>query len=113
MGLLGVVFIALLFLLLCFRGLMVSKTAKDMKGFYLAVGLTMVVVLPAFINMGVALSVLPAKGLPLPFFSYGGSSLLASCISMGVLLNIAGQNKQSEVNKTGSSNYSKSMAFTA
>jgi cell division protein FtsW len=111
-GFLGVVIVAILFLGLCVRGFMVSKTAKDMSGFYLAVGLTMIVVLPAFVNMGVAISLLPAKGLPLPFFSYGGSSLLASCVSMGVLLNIAGQNKKSEVNELGSTNLHKKMAFS-
>ncbi|MDR1608660.1 MAG: putative lipid II flippase FtsW, partial [Deltaproteobacteria bacterium] len=89
LGFLGVVGVAVLFLLLCCRGFQISLMAKDLGGFYLAPGLTMVIILPAFLNMGVALSIWPAKGLPLPFFSHGGSSLLVSCVAIGLLLNIA------------------------
>jgi cell division protein FtsW len=93
LGYIGVVAVASLFLCLCCRGLQISRLARDLGGFYLAPGLTLVVGLPAFLNMGVALSLWPSKGLPLPFFSYGGSSLLVSCAAMGILLNIAGQGR--------------------
>ncbi|MDR1872295.1 MAG: putative lipid II flippase FtsW [Deltaproteobacteria bacterium] len=91
LGFIGVFIVAFLFLCLCCRGLKIGLMAKDLGGFYLAPGLTMVVVIPAFLNMGVALSLWPSKGLPLPFFSYGGSSLIVTCAAMGILLNIAGQ----------------------
>ncbi|MDR0549324.1 MAG: putative lipid II flippase FtsW [Deltaproteobacteria bacterium] len=91
LGFIGVFIVAFLFLLLCARGLKIAKMAKDLGGFFLAPGLIMVVVLPAFLNMGVALSLWPSKGLPLPFFSYGGSSYFISCVAIGILFNIAGQ----------------------
>ncbi|MDR1395599.1 MAG: putative lipid II flippase FtsW, partial [Deltaproteobacteria bacterium] len=73
LGFIGVAAVAGLFFALCCRGFKIARLAKDLGGFYLAPGLTLVVVLPAFLNMGVALSLWPCKGLPLPFFSYGGS----------------------------------------
>ncbi|MDR2141130.1 MAG: putative lipid II flippase FtsW [Deltaproteobacteria bacterium] len=91
LGFIGVVGVAALFLALCCRGFKIGLMARDLGAFFLAPGLTMVVVLPAFLNMGVALSLWPSKGLPLPFFSYGGSSLVVSCAAMGILLNIAAQ----------------------
>ncbi|MDR1576679.1 MAG: putative lipid II flippase FtsW [Deltaproteobacteria bacterium] len=96
LGFIGVCGVALLFLIFCARGLKIGLMAKDLGGFYLAPGLTMVVILPAFLNMGVALSIWPSKGLPLPFFSYGGSSFVVSCLAVGLLLNIAGQGRMAE-----------------
>jgi cell division protein FtsW len=98
LGFIGVFFLALLFLTLLRRGFQIALTARDLGGFYLAPGLTMVVVLPAFLNMGVALALWPSKGLPLPFFSYGGSSLFISCVAMGILLNVAGQGRLAQKN---------------
>jgi cell division protein FtsW len=94
LGFVGVFAVAFLFLGLCCRGLKIGLNARDLGGFYLAPGLTMVVTLPAFLNMGVALSIWPSKGLPLPFFSYGGSSLFVSCVALGILLNVAGQGRK-------------------
>ncbi|MDR2421849.1 MAG: putative lipid II flippase FtsW [Deltaproteobacteria bacterium] len=94
LGFVGVVAVAFAFLAFCCRGLKIGLLAKDLGGFYLAPGLTMAVALPAFLNMGVALALWPAKGLPLPFFSYGGSSLMVSCAAVGILLNVAGQGSQ-------------------
>jgi cell division protein FtsW len=87
-GFIGVVVVAFLFLYLVYRGFKIAKGAKDLGGYYLALGLTLCVGIPAFFNMFVALSIIPSKGLPLPFFSYGGSSLITSCVAMGILLNI-------------------------
>jgi cell division protein FtsW len=93
LGLLGVFIIALLFLLLVYRGLKIAMTAADYSGVYLALGCTMVVGLPAFFNMAVVTALLPTKGLPLPFFSYGGTNLLVCFAAMGILLNVAGQSR--------------------
>jgi cell division protein FtsW len=60
-----------------------------MFGSYLAVGVTMFLVAQAVINMSVAIGMLPAKGLPLPFVSYGGSALVAGLLASGVLLNVS------------------------
>jgi cell division protein FtsW len=89
MGLVGTGAVAAAFLVLMWRGLRVAARAPDTFGSYLAAGLTMFLVLQAMINMGVALGMLPAKGLPLPFVSYGGSSLVAGLVASGVLLNIS------------------------
>ncbi|MGL4208880.1 MAG: putative lipid II flippase FtsW [Candidatus Adiutrix sp.] len=93
LGLIGVIVIALLFLALCFRGLSIARSACDMCGVYMAIGTTMVVALPAFLNMGVVVALFPTKGLPLPFFSYGGTYLLICFAAMGILLNVAAQGK--------------------
>jgi cell division protein FtsW len=63
--------------------------AKDPFARFLAAGVTTTVVLQAFFNMSVVLALLPTKGIPLPFISYGGSSLFVTLASVGVLLNIS------------------------
>jgi cell division protein FtsW len=88
-GLVGTTLILACFLVIAWRGLRVSLLAPDRFGSLLAMGLTMMVALQAFVNMSVVLGLLPTKGLPLPFVSSGGSSLVVSLIAMGVLLNIS------------------------
>jgi cell division protein FtsW len=61
-----------------------------------AFGLTMTLGLSIFINMGVAMGLLPTKGLTLPFMSYGGSSLISTCLACGILLNIGRENARNE-----------------
>jgi cell division protein FtsW len=96
LGLLGVATVSLLFLLLASRGFSIALAAKSRGGYLLAVGATLIIIIPAIINMMVALSIVPAKGLPLPFFSYGGSSVVVSLAAMGLLLNVAGQTLKAE-----------------
>ena len=91
LGFIGVFIFILLYLILAYRGLKIAINAPDLFGTYLAYGLTSLLVLSAFINIGVVLGFLPTKGLALPFISYGGSSMLASCIAIGILLNISSQ----------------------
>ncbi|MCI0421902.1 MAG: putative lipid II flippase FtsW [Acidobacteria bacterium] len=88
-GLAGTVAILLLFAVFLWRGLRLSLRAPDPFGRYLGVGLTMMIACQAFINMSVVMSLLPTKGIPLPFISSGGSSLLISLLGVGVLLNIS------------------------
>jgi cell division protein FtsW len=88
-GLIGTLAIALLFAVFLWRGLRLSLRAPDPFGRYLGVGLTMMVVCQAFINMSVVMSLLPTKGLPLPFISSGGSSLMINLLGVGILLNIS------------------------
>jgi cell division protein FtsW len=80
LGFLGFLLIMALFTTLVIRGLRLSLKAPDTFGSYLALGLTLVIGLPAAINMGVVSGILPTKGLSLPFLSYGGSSLIASLL---------------------------------
>ncbi len=93
-GLIGTFAVSFLFLLFLWRGLRLSLRAPDAFGRYLGVGLTMMVVSQAFINMSVVMSLLPTKGIPLPFISSGGSSLLISLMGVGVLLNISQHGKE-------------------
>lgn len=88
-GLVGSVLLLALFLAFLWRGLRLSLRAKDCFGKYLGLGLSMMVVCQAFINMSVVLSLMPTKGIPLPFISYGGSSLLISLLGVGILLNVS------------------------
>jgi cell division protein FtsW len=88
-GLVGTALLLATFLLIFWRGVRAALRAPDRFGFYLALGVTHLIVLQALINMCVCLGLLPTKGLPLPFISYGGSSLLISMIAMGLLLNVS------------------------
>jgi cell division protein FtsW len=93
-GLLLCALIALLFCVLGIRLLLRAAHARDRFSQLAGAGLAMIVTLQAFINMGVALSLLPAKGLTLPFISYGGSSLFAVAITMGFALSLTRQRPQ-------------------
>jgi cell division protein FtsW len=90
-GFIGVLTIAVLFLVLVWLGLRIAWMAPDEFGRYLAFGLTLLLGLEAFTNMAVVMSLLPTKGLALPFLSYGGSSLVISLLAVGILLNISSQ----------------------
>ena len=89
LGLLGVSTIIVLFGILISGGIRVALKAKDLYSTYLAIGLTSFIGLQVLINMGVVMGLLPTKGLTLPLISYGGSSLIITLASIGVLLNIS------------------------
>ncbi|MEW6321253.1 MAG: putative lipid II flippase FtsW [Acidobacteriota bacterium] len=89
MGLIGATVVLLAFSVIAWRGLRASMRAPDGFGAYLALGLTMMIVLQAFVNISVVLGLLPTKGIPLPLVSFGGSSLLMNLLGLGVLLNIS------------------------
>lgn len=94
LGFIGVMVVAGLFFLLILRSLMAALRGKDLFGLYLAVGISTLIGLQAFINMMVVMGLLPTKGLTLPFISYGGTSLLLNLIGIGILMNISSQNKR-------------------
>jgi cell division protein FtsW len=89
LGLFGAIAVVLVFALLAWRGLRAAAKAPDDFGTLVAVGLTVMVVTQALFNISVALALVPTKGIPLPFVSYGGSSLCISMTAMGVLLNVS------------------------
>ena len=91
LGMIGTCAVLVLFALFMWRGFRVSMRAPDLFGFYLALGITMMVGMQAFLNMSVVLGLLPTKGIPLPFLSYGGSSFLVMLAGVGVLLNVSQQ----------------------
>lgn len=89
LGFIGCLLVIGLFWTLIHRGLVIASRCPDMYGKLLAVGITFSIGFQAFLNMGVASSFLPATGVPLPFISYGGSSLMVSMWMVGILLNIS------------------------
>jgi cell division protein FtsW len=90
-GLIGTTLILLCFVMIAWRGIRTSVLAPDRFGSLLAVGLTMMLALQALMNLSVVTGLLPNKGIPLPFVSAGGSSLIVSLAAMGILLNISQQ----------------------
>lgn len=91
LGLIGCTTILVLFIVVLWRGLQTVRGAPDEFGRYLALGVTAMVVVQALINMSVVLGLGPTKGIPLPMISYGGSSLLSTLVSMGMLLSVSEQ----------------------
>lgn len=94
MGFLGVLAVLILFAVLIWRGFRIGLYAPDKLGFFLAVGITSMIGLYLFVHSGVVSALLPTTGIPMPFLSYGGSSLLFNMIAMGILLNISSQAKR-------------------
>jgi cell division protein FtsW len=88
-GFIGVIVVITLFLFLFIKGISIANRAKDGFVYYLAVGLSLMISLQALINFAVATGLVPTKGLPLPFVSYGGSALLVNLAAIGILLNIS------------------------
>ena len=88
-GFIGVSIVIALFLFLFVKGVSIANRAKDSFVYYLAIGLTMMISLQALVNFGVVMGLLPTKGIPLPFISYGGSSLLVNMAAIGLLLRIS------------------------
>lgn len=92
LGLWGVIFILMLYGLILWRGTRIAQKCQDTFGMLVAAGITAAIGLQVSINMGVALGMLPTKGLTLPFLSYGGTSLLLNMACIGILMNIGARN---------------------
>ena len=91
LGLIGCLFIITLFLIFIWRGINIALKAKDTYGTLLAVGITSVIAVQCIINIAVVTGSMPVTGVPLPFISYGGTSLVINMTAMGILLNISRQ----------------------
>jgi cell division protein FtsW len=89
LGLLGSTGLLIGFGIIFWRGLRTAWRMHDEFGRYLALGVTVVILVQALINMSVVLGLMPTKGIPLPLISYGGSSLLSTLVMMGILMNVA------------------------
>ena len=94
-GFLGASMVVLCFCVIAWRGLRTAMRAPDSFGAFLALGITMMLVLQAFVNISVVIGLMPTKGIPLPLVSNGGSSMLINLLGVGVLLNIS-QHSQME-----------------
>jgi len=88
-GLLGTTLVLLCFVVIAWRGWHIATQAPDRFGAFLAIGLTTMMSVQAFVNISVVLGLIPTKGIPLPFVSAGGSSLVISLLGMGILLNVS------------------------
>jgi cell division protein FtsW len=89
LGLIGSTAILLCFAVITWRGLRIAFRAEDSFGAFVALGLTTMIAVQAFVNMSVVLGLLPTKGMPLPLVSAGGSSMLVNLLGIGVLLNVS------------------------
>ncbi len=89
LGLIGTSLLCLAFVIYFYRGAKIAFKAPDTFGYYLALGITLMVAMQAFINISMVMALLPTKGIALPFISQGGSSLLMNLMATGVLLNIS------------------------
>jgi cell division protein FtsW len=91
LGYIGALIVLALFAVYAWRGLRATFNAPDGFGRMLALGVTVMVLFQSLINFAVVLGMMPTKGIPLPFVSYGGSSLLVMLLATGVLLNVSQQ----------------------
>ena len=89
LGLVGCAIVLILFAIFIWRGVLIAMKAPDMFGSLIAVGITALVAIQVIINVAVVTSSMPATGMPLPFFSYGGTALFVLLCEMGVLLNVS------------------------
>lgn len=94
LGVLGVILVIFLFGMIMYRGIRIALKQERLFSKYLAFGLTFQIIIQTLLNLMVVIGLIPVTGVTLPFLSYGGSSLLISCLSMGILLNISKSNTQ-------------------
>jgi rod shape determining protein RodA len=87
-GFVGALGVLVLYALLLWRGIRIAFLSKDPFGTYLATGVTAMFAVQMFVNIGMVIGIMPITGIPLPFLSFGGSSMLASCMGAGILLNV-------------------------
>lgn len=98
MGLIGSILILGLFFAFLIRGLTIAKHSGNTHAYLMVVGLTFLIVFQALMNMSVALGILPTKGIPLPFISIGGSSLIATLLISGIIVNVSRHRKTVFIN---------------
>ena len=94
LGFIGCIAVIILFIAFVWRGILIAMKAQDTFGSLIAIGITSIIGLQALINVAVVTNTIPVTGMPLPFFSYGGSALLANLLGVGVLLSVARSSKK-------------------
>jgi cell division protein FtsW len=97
LGFIGAAVVVTLFMLLFIRGFMIARKTEDSFAYYLATGVSLMIAVQAVVNFAVVTGLAPTKGLPLPFISYGGSSLLISLVAVGLLMNVSTQRAEKNV----------------
>ena len=99
LGLIGVIAVIGIFLWLFIAGIRMASRIQDPFTYFLTIGLTMMIGVQALINFAVSTGLMPTKGLPLPFISYGGSALLINMAAAGILMSISGRNGYREMDE--------------
>ena len=94
LGFIGSIFVIILFALFVWRGIIIAIKAEDNFGTLIAIGITTMIGLQALINIAVVTNTIPVTGMPLPFFSYGGSAMLANLMAVGILLSVSRNSKK-------------------
>jgi len=89
LGFFGCIIVILMFIYLIYRGIKIALKAPDMFGKLLVSGIVGLIAIQTFINIAVVISFMPVTGMPLPFFSYGGTALMMTLIEMGIVLNVS------------------------
>jgi cell division protein FtsW len=107
LGFIGSLVVLFAYLVLFVAGILIAKKCKDVFGQLLAFGISISILVNAFINVAVATGLVPTTGLPLPFISYGGTSLIFMCISTGILVNIGMTNAMMQNGKNNNRSTSK------
>ncbi len=97
-GVVGAIFVIFMYLMILVLGFVIAFKCRDLHGRFLAIGLASAITLQAFVNIGVVTSSLPTTGIPLPFVSAGGSSMVTSAFAIGLLMNIARKSAKTELN---------------
>jgi rod shape determining protein RodA len=93
-GFIGTLIVLILFFMIMYRGIKIASIAKDTFGTLLATGVTAMLTFHVLVNIGMTIGIMPVTGVPLPLFSYGGSSMLANMIAIGILQNVYSRRKQ-------------------
>ncbi|MBY6951413.1 rod shape-determining protein RodA [Clostridium botulinum] len=93
LGFIGSIIVVLLLLIIVLRCISIAKSAKDNLGCYICVGVASMIIFQTFINIGMCIGIMPVTGIPLPFISYGGSSLITNFVAMGLVLNVGLRHK--------------------
>ncbi|MBI5409022.1 MAG: putative lipid II flippase FtsW [Nitrospirae bacterium] len=106
LGLIGAAAVLVLFLYFFIKGVKIANKTKDSFGYFLTLGLTLMIGVQVLINFAVTTGLMPTKGLPLPFISYGGSSLLINLAAVGILISISRKNESRTESQTPADGFS-------
>jgi len=98
-GFIGIIFLIVLYMVISYCGFSIATNAYDYKGFYMASIITFLIAFQAFLNLGVVSGLLPSKGVTLPFFSQGGSSLFVNVLAVFLLLSVDSFARKKNVRK--------------
>ena len=101
MGFVGIAAVVALFVVFAYRAVRIALATPDRFGFFLTIGCTATIVIQAFVNLGVVSSSWPVTGVPLPFISFGGSSLITSLVAAAIVANVGRFRRSTSLSPAG------------